>query len=337
MSMHQSSADPSRIMNLSTAFWDAQTLLTANRLGIFDTLADEPLNADQLATRLELNERALTLLLNTLCALGLLQRQDDRYANSDESAAFLVAGKPGYLGNAIRYSDNLYETWGRLENAVREGQPQLETAAYTGQSEQMTRDFVYGMHDRALGIGRMLVEMIDLTGAEQLLDIGGGPGTYSALIAQRYPALQATVLELPGVAAHAETILKDMGVQERVSLISGDFRHTPFPEDNDAVLISGVLHRESSEGCRELINKAAIALRPGGQLIVSDVFTDEGGCAPAFATLFGLNMLLTAPDGGVHADAEVAEWMRDAGFSVSATLPFPPPMPHRVVCGTLND
>ena len=30
--------------------------------------------------------------------------------------------------------------------------------------------------------------------------------------------------------------------------------------------------------------------------------------------MFGLNMMLTAPDGGVHADADVMHWMADSGF-----------------------
>ena len=51
------------------------------------------------------------------------------------------------------------------------------------------------------------------------------------------------------------------------------------------------------------------------------------------AALFGLNMRLTAPDGQVHADADVARWMADAGFGQVDTRPFPPPMPHRLVTG----
>ena len=64
-----------------------------------------------------------------------------------------------------------------------------------------------------------------------------------------------------------------------------------------------------------------------------DVFTDAGGCSPPFATLFGLNMALTAPDGTVHADADVAAWMREAGFDRIEVRALPPPMPHRVVQG----
>ena len=53
----------------------------------------------------------------------------------------------------------------------------------------------------------------------------------------------------------------------------------------------------------------------------------------AFSALFGISMMLTAPDGCVHADADVADWMEAAGFTGIDRKPFPPPMPHRVVTG----
>ena len=99
------------------------------------------------------------------------------------------------------------------------------------------------------------------------------------------------------------------------------------------MLISGVFHRETGEGCRQLIDKASESLTPGGLLIICDVFTDAGGTGPTFATLFGLNMLLTAADGGVHADADVAAWMEQAGFRTEPVVDFPGPMPHRVIVG----
>ena len=189
--------------------------------------------------------------------------------------------------------------------------------------------FVYGMHHRALGIARALVPSLDLTGRRQMLDVGGGPGTYSALLAQRYPDLHCTVLELPGVAAIAEEIIAEMGVADRVGLIPGDYFKTEFPSGNDVVLMSGMFHRETEENCRMLIDKSAAALDQGGLLIISDVFADAGGMRPPFAALFGLNMMLTAPDGGVHADSDVTQWLNDAGFVDVVARPFPPPMPHR--------
>ncbi|MGW8368395.1 MAG: SAM-dependent methyltransferase, partial [Gammaproteobacteria bacterium] len=145
---------------------------------------------------------------------------------------------------------------------------------------------------------------------------------------------RSTVLELPGVAAVAKEILADLRCEDRVGLLPGDYLATPFPAPMEAVLISGVFHRETEDNCRRLIDKAHGCLADGGLLVVSDVFTDAGGTSPAFATLFGINMMLTAPDGGVHADADVGAWMRQAGFGQITTDALPPPMPHRVVTGT---
>ncbi|MDA0790772.1 MAG: methyltransferase [Proteobacteria bacterium] len=325
--------DSSGIVALSTAFWDAQVLLTANRIGVFDALANGPLELEAICEVIGTAPRPTRLLLRSCVALGLLEESDGRFRPSPAGEAYLVPGKPGYLGNAIRYSDNLYDTWGHLEQALREDRPQMANETYLGGDAGVTRDFVYGMHNRALGIGRMLVELVDLAGRNRLLDIGGGPGTYSALFAQRFPDLVCRVFDLPGVVAHAADIVKTMGVSDRVETAPGDYTVDEFPDGNDAVLISGVFHRETEAGCRTLIEKAGASLDPGGMLIICDVFTDAGGTSPAFATVFGLNMLLTAPDGGVRADADVSGWMKEAGFETHSPAHFPPPMPHRVVWG----
>jgi len=325
--------DPAPILALATAYWDSQALLTANRLGLFALLGAEPRTLQEIAGELGTQARGTRLLLNACIALGLVQEDAGRYANSALAAAFLTPGKPGYLGDAIRYSDDLYASWGELQQALKSGAPAMPAAAYTGDDPAQTRNFVYGMHNRALGIGRFLVELVDLAGRRRMIDVGGGPGTYSAMFAQRHPELHSRVLDLPGVLDISREIIAAMGVGERVVTQASDYLQDDFPQANDVVLISGVFHRETEARCRDLIRRAWQALDSGGILVVSDVFTDPGGKGPLFATLFGLNMMLTAVDGGVHADADVASWMAEQNFGDIDRLQFPPPMPHRIVTG----
>jgi SAM-dependent methyltransferase len=327
------SIDPGPLMKLSTAYWDSQVLLTANRIGLFDVLAEGALDIDAVASRLKTVPRPTRLLLKACVGLGLLEEHPNGFRNSPLSSTFLVSGKPAYMGNAIRYSDNLYGGWGALETALREDRPVVAAETYLGRDPRKTRDFVHGMHDRAMGIGRALVGLVDLAGRRRMFDIGGGPGTYSALFALRYPELRSVVMDLPEVVAIAAEIIAGMGVADRVSTLAGDYKQTPFPNDVDVVLISGVFHRESEDTCRQLIERAAESLSPGGLLLISDVFTDAGGTQPAFAAMFGLNMMLSAPDGGVHADSDVVRWMTDAGISGAEICRFPPPMPHRLIVG----
>jgi len=316
--------DPSALVRLSTAYWDSQTLLTANRLRVFDVLADGPRSADEIAAALGLDPRASGIFLRACAGLGLLQEHGGRFGNSPAAAN---------LGGAMRYSDQLYGTWGQLEQALRSGQPAMPAETYLGDDLEKTRTFVHSMHGRALGIARALVEILDFGGRRRLLDVGGGPGTYSILLTGKFPGLHSEVLELPGVAAVAREIVAAAGASDRVTLCDGDYHSADFGSGRDAVLMSGMFHRETARSCQGLIQRAWQCLVPGGMLAVSDVFTDEGGTQPAFAAMFGLNMMLTAPDGGVHADAEVRRWMADCGFVELRTTPLPPPMPHRVVTG----
>lgn len=326
-------ADAALIMQLSTDYWRSQAFLTANRIGLFAQLANGDGSAAETAVALGLAERPLQLLMNACVALGLLEQAAGRYRNSPTSARFLVPGAPAYMGEAVRYSDDLYTTWGRLEQTLAGGKVVGATTDYLGADAERTRHFVYGMHNRALGMGQALVQMLDLSGRRRMLDIGGGPGTYAALFTQRFPGLRAIVLDLPPVVALARDIVAGMNAADAVEFLPGDYHASVFPGGNDVVLISGVLHRESPATCQELVRRAADSLDPGGLLIVSDVFTDAGGDAPAFATLFGLNMLLTADDGGVHSVEDLAEWMRAAGLVAGAARSFPPPMPHRFISG----
>ena len=183
-------------------------------------------------------------------------------------------------------------------------------------------------------MGRALVGLVDLAGRRRMLDVGGGPGTYSALFTARHPQLRSVVLDLPDVVAIAGEILAEMGAEGQgtdpgrkllrhaVPRRAGCCPHLRGLPPRDR----GYLPRPDTPGAR--------CPSPGGLLVLSDVMTDASGVAPPFATLFGLNMLLTAPHGGVHRDADLAAWMREAGMDDVAIRPFPPPMPHRVVLGT---
>lgn len=333
MSAAPTMPDPSAIVRLSTAYWESQTLLTANRLRIFDFLADGARSADAVAAGLGLDPRSAGLFLRACAGLGLLSETSGGFENAPVAAAFLVTRSPAFMGNVITYSDQLYPTWGRLEDALRSGKPALPAQSYLGDDPARTRAFVVAMHERALGIARALVGMLDLQGRRTMLDVGGGPGTYSVLLTERFPGLRSEVIELPGVAAVARELVAAAGASERVLLRDGDYHSADFGTGQDVVLMSGMFHRETAAACRGLIARAAASLNPGGLLVVSDVFTDKGGAQPTFAAMFGLNMMLTAPDGGVHADADVQRWMAGCGLRGMRMLPLPPPMPHRVVMG----
>ena len=110
-----------------------------------------------------------------------------------------------------------------------------------GEDKAKTRAFVMAMHERAKGIGSVLPHNVDLTGRKRLLDVGGGPGTYSVALCRNTPGLTSTVLDRPGVLEVTRELVDAAGFADRVTLMPGDYLKTPFGSGFDVALLSGMM------------------------------------------------------------------------------------------------
>ncbi len=109
--------NPSRIMQMASAFQESCLLFAASDLGIFKQLGASPTTAEELSQALGLNPRGCRLLLDACTAIRLLQKEGDTYSNSPEASAFLVPGQPSDLSNALRYNRDVYSAWGKVAPA----------------------------------------------------------------------------------------------------------------------------------------------------------------------------------------------------------------------------
>ncbi|MBN2440613.1 MAG: methyltransferase domain-containing protein [Spirochaetales bacterium] len=324
--------DPTKIINLANAFYNSCVLFTAIDLGIFDALATlKKGDCKTIARQCSSNPRGTQLLLDACVALELLIKDGDHYSNSPESELFLVPGRPGNLSQAIRYNRDVYPAWGQLKEMVLSGKPVEKPAIHLGEDTDRTRNFVLAMHGRALWIGHMIVPVIDLDGCRQLLDIGGGPGTYSVLLAQKYHKLKCTVMDLPEVAAIARELIQGQKMAKRVETIAGDYHSADFPPGNDTILFFGMLHQETPGDIISLFEKAYAALKPGGKVWILDMMTDKTHTKPTFSALFAVNMALTTTNGWVFSDDELHGWLKTTGFINFKVKKFPQPLMHWLV------
>lgn len=88
-------------------------------------------------------------------------------------------------------------------------------------------------------------------------------------------------------------------------------------------LVFGVLVGEAPEGRDALIRKGFAALKAGGRIVVREFLLSEDQASPPEAALFALQMLLATDSGGLSTAAELAGWLREAGFAQSAAIALP--------------
>lgn len=326
--------NPALLMKLALAHRSSAVLFAAADLDVFTALAEGATTAEEVAARRQTRPEAMRLLLEACVVEGLLEGNGRTFSNTPLASAFLVKGGPAFSASGLKYAEDLYPAWGQLAALVQSGRPPMPPETILGDDPEKTRAFVLAMHERARGIGSVLPHLVNFSGRRRLLDVGGGPGTYSVSLVQQTPGLTATVLDVPGVLCVTRELVDASGFADRISLMPGDYLKSEFGAGYDVVLLSGMMHRETPASCRLLLAKAFAALDPGGLVIVSDVFFDDDEKrTPAFAVYFALNMMLTSDEGSAHAKTEMAAWMRQAGFDGVEIRNLPPPNPHTLVLG----
>src|SRR6266496_4614871 len=100
---------PAHILQIGFGYWGSKTLLSAVELELFSCLLDGPKSGAELEAALGLHPRATFDFLDTLLALGLLERHGSgekaMYANTPATAIFLVRTSPQYIGGILEMAN----------------------------------------------------------------------------------------------------------------------------------------------------------------------------------------------------------------------------------------
>jgi hypothetical protein len=315
---------PERIMQLGLGFWGSKTLLSAIEIGLFTELAKGSLDAETLAGRLMLHPRSATDFLDALVALGMLERDHDRYANTPETDLFLDRAKPSYVGGILEMANaRLYPFWGSLTEALRTGQPQNEakgggenpfTAVYADPGR--LKGFLEAMTGISLGAAMAIANKFPWDRYETFVDVGTAQGGLPVQVALAHEHLSGGGFDLPPVGPIFEEYVDSHDLGEQLSFYPGDFFEDPLPAA-DVLVMGHILHDWNLEEKKMLLGKAYEALPEGGALIVYEALIDDERRENAFGLLMSLNMLIETPAGFDYTGADCRSWMRDAGFRES--------------------
>jgi 2-polyprenyl-3-methyl-5-hydroxy-6-metoxy-1,4-benzoquinol methylase len=299
------------VSQLANGYKHALILFAAHDAGVFPFLR-APRSAEEVAAEAGWDARAARMLLDALTGMGLLEKQDRRYVNAALASACLVPEGPAYQGHILRHTRGGLEGWLRLEESLRTGEAAPRERQERSPGE--LRDFILGMSDIAKMSAREMLDHVEVSPFREMLDVGGGPGTYSHVFLEANPDLRATVFDLPDVIAIAREEAAKAGLAGRMSFIEGDYAVDDVGSGYDLVLASNIIHSLSEEQASGLIRTCAGAMAPGGLLIVKDFFVENDRTGPEFALIFALHMLIHTGVGDTYTKAQVREWTRQAGL-----------------------
>ena len=290
-------------------------LMTANQLGIFEKLAGAPVTAKQVADALSLSVKGTERLLNALVGMEVLVKEDNRFHLPEEWQKYLTEKGDHCMKQWIQLIYDILPVWTQLPEFVRSGNLIKSIMDMLGTDPENMRAFIDAMHDKGLKATEIIAREIPVGDANHMLDVGGGPGTYSLEWAKLHNHLKATVFDIPPVLEVAKDYIKRYGLENRVDTLAGDFNKDDLGSGYDLVLVANVLHMYDADLGQSLVNKAVTALEPGGRIILHGFCTNQEGTGPLPDAMFNLNIGLLTEDGSAHAVDEMTRWLEKAGVS----------------------
>jgi len=305
---------------MATGFWISKVLLSAAEFGLFSELGSGPLPYEEIRSRLKLHPRSARDFLDALVSVGLLEREGDRYANSELTALYLDRAKPTYIGGFLEMCERrLYPFWGNLTDALRTGTTQNESGgsedffASIYATPDRLKNFLQAMTGISRGAAVQIAQKFPWDRYRSFADVGCAQGCVPVELATTHPHLTGIGFDLAAVGPVFDEYVAANGLTDRLRFVAGDFFEDALP-GADVLIMGHILHDWDLAKKKLLLAKAYEALPAGGSLIVYEALIDDDRRANTFGLLMSLNMLIETPGGFDYTGADCAAWMTETGF-----------------------
>ncbi|MFF0298040.1 methyltransferase [Kitasatospora sp. NPDC004615] len=333
----------SRILFGHAAF---QYLNAACELGLPDLLAERTdLTREEIRDALELQDRAVEILLLGCTSLGIVVKENGRYRLAQVVLDLMDEGDWERFKDTVAFEQYIvYEGQLDFTDSLREnrnvglrrvrgsGRDLYHRLAENPHMEQVFYKYMRSWSELA---NKHLVTELDLSGRKHLLDCGGGDAVNAIALAKANPDLKVTVFEIPASGTIAEKKIAQAGVSDQVSVITGDMFVDALPTGCDVVMFAHQLVIWTLDENTELLRRAYDALPAGGQLVIFNSMSNDEGDGPVVAALDSVYFAAIPAEGGmIYSWAQHEKCLLDAGFSTVERIAFPGWTPHGVIVAT---
>lgn len=288
-------------------------LLAALQLEVFTAIGDKAMTADEVAAAIGVNTGRLLPVLNVLVLMELLHRDGARLINSEESAYYLVKGKPTYFGSIHELYADLHKAVMSTADSVRADRPMAEHD-FTRMTDDDLSAFFRGLHGIGVIQGRDLARRHDFARFQRLVDVGGGSGSMAIGACEACPNLQATVLELDRVVPITRQFVAAAGLADRISAKACDITQRTAGAEFDVAVLRSFVQVLPPVPAAHAIANVGRSMRSGGELFILGYVLNDARTEPWEAAAYEIAFINLYEGGSSYTDGQYRQWLGDAGF-----------------------
>lgn len=309
-----SKISPDVIMRNAYGVYPSFAMLAGMQLDVFTPLSERPMNAESLAKRIKVREDKLSPLLYALVTADLLTVDDGVFSNTAEADAFLVRGRPEYMGGLHGFYSGLWHAVLKTAESIRSDAPQAKHD-WRSLPENELLQYFRSQYPGSLRAGRQLAQKIDFSAFSRLLDAGGGTGGLSIGICESYPDIKAAVADLPEITAVSDQFIQEAGLSDRIASMGVDLTDTA-PEGNyDVAVLRALIQTMTPAHAKKVLKNVFQVMEPGGCIYIVGCILDNTRLSPTASIAFSLVFLNVYDDGGVYTEKQHHDWLTEAGFT----------------------
>lgn len=304
---------PTLIFQVTSAVHPAFAFLAGAQLDLFSPLKEGPLTVEQLADTLGVTALKLRPLLYALTASEFLTLDNGRFANSDLANHYLVRSSPRYMGDMHELLSFMWEAELQTADSIRAGKALAETDYYTTPKDELRR-ILQGLHPGCIAAAYALLKRYDFSPYHTLLDVGGGSGGVAIAIAANHPQIEATIVDLPPVAAITQEFVDGSGVSDRVQVVAQDVVQEPIDGSYDVAILRALIQVLGPDEAQEALKHVGEAMNPDGHIYIIGAVLDDSRLSPPGTVAFNLLFLNVYDRGEAYTEHEHRVWLDEAGF-----------------------
>jgi hypothetical protein len=151
-----------------------------------------------------------------------------------------------------------------------------------------------------------------------VVDVGGATGNLLAHVLTKHRKPRGVLFDLPHVVADAPQLLKERGIDDRVTIESGSFFEA-VPAGGDAYVLSHVIHDWTEEQCLTILANCRKAMKPASRLLIVEMVLPAGD-TPHPGKMLDM-VMLALPGGQERTQAEYAALLAKGGFELGRVVP----------------
>ena len=239
----------------------SQAIRLAAQLKLADLVKDGPKSLTELAEATGTHKAALYRLLYALANCGYFEEiEPEMFAQSERSYTLRTDIPRSLHGFAIMHGGEewQWEPWRMALQSIQTGLPVFPEMFgkdlwhyFQDDNPAAGKRFQQAMSSQSRQYEQAIARGYDFSAARTIIDVGGGRGGLLATILQTYPAIRGTLFDREPVIELARQSNFVDGLQDRVTLVSGNFFETvPSGADmyivNDLRSETGGLHLDST-------------------------------------------------------------------------------------------